>query len=53
MLATDLGCLAPEAAKEIETHRERTSKLTWGLYKSVSRSEQNAVSRAARAPEHE
>lgn len=46
-LATDLGFLAPEAAQEVETHRERTAKLTWGLYKSVSR---NGSKRATTAP---
>ena len=37
LLAADLGILKPESAKEIAELRERTSKITWGLYKSVSR----------------
>jgi four helix bundle protein len=37
LLAKDLGILKPESAEAIEGVREKTSKLTWGLYKSVSR----------------
>ena len=37
LLAKDLGILTAERAKEIEEKREQTSKLTWGLYKSVSK----------------
>jgi len=38
--------MMPERAKEIAELRERTSKITWGLYKSVSR---NATKRAVSA----
>jgi four helix bundle protein len=37
LLAKDLGLLAPENAHDLETRREQAAKLTWGLYKSVSR----------------
>jgi 23S rRNA-intervening sequence protein len=46
LLAADLGILKPESAKEIAERRERTSKITWGLYKSVSR---NATKRGVSA----
>jgi hypothetical protein len=46
LLAKDLGLLDAEQAKEIESRREHASKLTWGLYKSVSR---NATKRSAAA----
>jgi len=46
LLAKDLGILKPENASEIEEHRERTSKLTWGLYKSISRNSKQRVSAA-------
>ena len=46
LLAADLGILKPDSAKEIAELRERTSKITWGLYKSVSR---NATKRAVSA----
>jgi len=44
LLAKDLGILKPETASEIEGHRERASKLTWGLYKSVSRNGKQRIS---------
>ena len=46
LLAKDLGFLQQEQANEIESRREHASKLTWGLYKSVSR---NATKRPAAA----
>ena len=36
-LAGDLGLLPPEQAQEIEERRTQAAKLTWGLYKSVTR----------------
>ena len=38
LLAKDLGYLKPEAWGEIEALRDHAGRLTWGLYRSITRS---------------
>ena len=48
LFVTELGLLSQEEGQRLEELRSRAGKLTWGLYKTVSRRARQAQRRVAR-----